>query len=399
MKFNVDLFENLQKFNFQLHSKVNSKNVFKANLTCYFSQFGSLLYWNIELLENTTLDLCSTPNWFKNKNHNFEQRNIFLQLLNYKQIPRKTRSSKENIVLNSNELKILNKWFKEEYFGSIKNIGALLKGNNPAGSYHQPFSSEIKTNIKKIENNLIMFIDILNTSLTKEIKKMVNTKQLNLDNYLSEKPMEFEEFINSLDDNSAIKATFEFVESEKVLSLKNTIERKKFNELKKLIKSKIDNFSQIEEYVANECTKARSKLKKIVQIFQWEKFMKTENAHIYPVYLIKRETLDFLKNEYLKNQSDFFREKLNFLIKKLNLNNKLSEIYDINNFLNLPPNLHKLYDTKKFFWDYKKGELTFINNQISNSDKTLLLQHAKVIDNLNDKMQKYLKKYQDFLKF
>ncbi|WP_420330415.1 MAG4270 family putative restriction endonuclease [Mycoplasmopsis felis] len=74
----------------------------------------------------------------------------------------------------------------------------------------------------------------------------------------------------------------------------------------------------------------------------------TERAHIYPVSRIKEEVISKIINE-------------NKDLDSLEIQKKLDEISDINNYINLPSELHTLFDSNLFTYNEYSGMLQIYN--------------------------------------
>ena len=128
--------------------------------------------------------------------------------------------------------------------------------------------------------------------------------------------------------------------------------------------SKTQDWKQIVESIKSEVKKIKMKYLKLEKTIDEErkrfvqsiKAEKKSNSHFYNIYFdIKNKENDF-ENAHIKPV---------YLIKKEYLNtgdeNKISEISDVNNFLPLPPTVHSEYDKHYFYWN-QNGELIEINS-------------------------------------
>lgn len=132
------------------------------------------------------MDIYTTQSWIRKHNSNFlVRKELFEYIFDDKiiQEPRPNLSANKLILLNDMEIKKLNEWFSLNYKSTLKNIIAIIKGNNPGGSFTSPNNAEIViTNVDSFyKGNLIMFIDkIINLSTKNAYKNFLNS---NLNNF------------------------------------------------------------------------------------------------------------------------------------------------------------------------------------------------------------------------
>lgn len=96
---------------------------------------GHILSWKINFLE-VWMDIYTTQSWIRKQNSNFlVRKELFEYIFDGKiiQEPRPNLSANKLILLNDIEIKKLNEWFSLNYKSTLKNIIAIIKGNNPGG--------------------------------------------------------------------------------------------------------------------------------------------------------------------------------------------------------------------------------------------------------------------------
>ncbi|WP_322961805.1 HNH endonuclease [Mycoplasmopsis cynos] len=382
--------DKLTKFSFKIFSKENSKQKVNADLECYFDQDGILVKYKIKLLQNTMFDLYATPSWFDKNNKNFKIRESLIKLLFWDgkktQEKRPSFSSKLLHTFTDDELIKVNYYLNNNYDGTLKNIVAILKGNNPSGSYQNPNSSELKSNCSYFKNNLIMLLDLLKIPNDRiDDEQLQNAVEANI-----------EDFYNFLANSSFWKIIYEFVyelESWKP-SQNSASEQKKLQKLKKKVEQHKIKYIELINEAENDVEKLRkvvSKFRNEIKYFSINTKTQTEIAHIYPVSKIKQEIREEIIN-LIKSNNIINFNKLKNTTKYKNI---INQIIDVNNLFILEPTIHTEFDNKKFYWDPDSGSVIYLNKNSMEDEIINKLQNYKIDITSEFEMRKYLKKYKE----
>ncbi|MEA4333653.1 MAG4270 family putative restriction endonuclease [Mycoplasma sp. 1232] len=405
MNFESSEFVNLKKqikiySILNVFSKENSKNHFNAKIYCFFDSNGLLIYWYIKFLAGTSLDLKTTTRWFKDKTTTFKCREKLFSLIgsSLKQEPRENKNDKNILFLNNQELAALNYYVNFDYKGTFNNLIGVLKGNNPTGSYEKPNSSEVKSSYENLKNNPLMYLDIIKDNWYYNSFKNFIANEDDFNNLLSSLKKENEnDFINYFKNSGnnsflPIQDLIHTIEYEnKTKGLNDDETREEFRNKIQRVKKSLETLFKIQNEIENQISRTRSKVQKIptesIQSFNLEENTIIERAHIYPVYKIRERIRNEIEKWFSKNIIDL-RDKFK--------RDALMMISDVNNLLNLSPDIHKIYDKQNLiYWD-TSGKLCFIRkDKISNDSQEKLSKSFNQIRNLTPEMKKYLQMYFD----
>lgn len=386
--------------------KKESKNkwFFKGNIYVFIG-IDNLVYNWIVKFDEISLDCFYTPIWKENKNHNYLIREKLFKRLNIEQLPRP--SIKDNMIkhLNKEEVNIVNNFINENYDSTLKNLTALIKGNNPTGSLLKPEASEIIAfNNEKRIYNLIMFLDRI--SLIKKRKGLMTLKDIF--------NIEQEDFINALY-NAENKNIILKVEDCINLYTKDTDVYFK-NYFVKLNNSdyyegkRITNSQSIKraKEIINKFAKKISLTYKIDQICKeeegkyhkhkidfnatfnncWDKM--EEAAHIYNRKDIKKEMVkEAIKYDVFSDDKNSDKH-LKIILNNIKIIGK--QISDPNNLLNLDKTMHGYFDDNYFTYD-ENGKLISLKDNIKFENFLNKFDYYKQIplQKLNENRKKYIK--------
>ncbi|WXA51908.1 HNH endonuclease [Mycoplasmopsis cynos] len=338
----------LKKFEFNIETSNWNKNTnsskFRGKIIIIFHKETLILYAYRIIIDECYIDLKTTKSWFESNNNNFKRREELFRKLNLKQEIRNHLNENKLVHIKPNEyekLNIINDYLLNEYKSTIKNIKSLLSGNNPTGELknHQNAPIIISESVDILEQNFSIFFE--NYSFFKENKYdfSIYFEPSNFNN------LETLNYINLLKEtqNTRIK---NLIKNITLLLIKKT------NDMgKSIIKEfhKLLNLPKINKLIQERRHKYYKNIK-LDKHFVFEPINKktTERAHIYPVSRIKEEVISKLINE-------------NKDLDSLEIQKKLDEISDINNYINLPSELHTLFDSNLFTYNEHSGMLQIYN--------------------------------------
>ncbi|WP_406615713.1 MAG4270 family putative restriction endonuclease [Mycoplasmopsis hyopharyngis] len=368
----------------------------KGTLHFFVNQLnGSILKWYVTFSE-VNLDLLTTESWFGLENSNFRARESLFKAVFGNDTCQKART-KENRneikELENDELIKLNKWFRQNYKSTFKNIIAILSGNNPTGSFSSPKNAQVQiTNEKNISTNeagnFIMFFD--------QIKDLTYSYIDQINEDVQEAKETYIEFIKSSCDENK-EPIFAFLKNMFVLLTKE--EQKTREELKSL-QNKIKNvigklILEKQKVFAKINTYRNSASKRKVQVFT------IDNSNIKP------------ENAHIKNVSDIKNEIWNKILQLVKINDKKIGLSNLNtdkflekakqeidcddNLLNLTPNVHQMFDKNVFTYDSENGKIIWSQNAKSTEieknfekipDQFLTKERKKFLKQRNNLLQK-----------
>ncbi|WP_427867463.1 MAG4270 family putative restriction endonuclease [Mycoplasmopsis arginini] len=413
----LNIWERCKKYSFDFISKNyynnNSKSSkFKGKIDLLFSEDENfILYWEIKFTE-LAIDLYTTKSWFKEKNKNFRYRENLLEYINkmcnknYSQEERPKKISNKTIFLGSDELRFVNQWFNsKEYQSTLKNIIAIIKGNNPCGSAKNPNNSEMiwdiseeKTRFSKYKNNLIMLLDDIfyfdrrYSEIDKDDLKQFREFEISQDlhNWL-------DKILNENNQGSIkeeIRNYIKFINSE-IENKKNTIEN-----FSKRIKQEINETKVLFNEAKKQIKAERSRVSTItVNVFGDSDA--SENAHIYQIkdinYDIEKELEkmlnNFKKNSISKHSNNnifkCYKDKISLEFDRIMKKFKLY-VTDKDNLLNLTATVHRLYDKDYFYYD-ESGKIILLK-KIKENDRILIELYKQIPKNcLSKKRKEYIR--------
>lgn len=279
---------------------------------------------------------------------------------------------------NSDEINIINNFFKDEYNNTFQNIEYLISGNNPSGR------GSIVTTIDDKKVKLSFFFQFRNNIDYEDSNSWRN--RLDFRGLWQYNTIPFENwisnyYINFTENRKTIKQTIFDINSLPFDSFKELINSRneQINELQKQ--------QELEEKINRKRNLIRSKLfsstENIVAFCQsrWRNRHNTNSsssldvAHIWPVSQIRRQCIHENYNWDILNQVD-----------------------DEYNVLLLPPTQHKDFDRYKFYWEDSDGRIRFIDSQYPNNNHEIFY-YQQIDLQSNPQIRPYLKKYKDYLRF
>ncbi|AWX42583.1 Uncharacterised protein [Metamycoplasma cloacale] len=313
-------------------------------------------------------DTYHTASHFQNKNapKYFEMRQNFC---NENNIEFKARSSNKNNNLIEFTNELLSKFNLEtnNYLkkSTLKSLISLIKGNNPCGSITKPQNSEIIiVNKDDIYFNIPILIDCI-------WYKTSETRKIDYSN------KEFNNFFQDIMAITELKNFFLSLESKIDDSLTKEEQRKSAK--RNLLRSKqlISLQTVITKYRSFFSTNIEKQLKrKSLMAFDNDNF---EKCHIYDVQLIKKDILNKWNNKQISEPMEI----------ETHFKEDLFKIQDFYNFINLSPNLHALFDSRKICFSPETGEL-IENNQYSSLLNEEKIKFNKINEDFLHKCRKYL---------
>lgn len=387
---------NVETYSYKFSTKNWEKNSGKCEGILYFSGnslTGEIYDWYVQF-SKIKLDLYTTESWFKTINSNYKLRedlirHIFNNTKN--QIIRPNKKSNLILELDENQLRLANLWFKNKYKSTLKNVIAIISGNNPTGSFSKPNNAQMYISeenfVEKWRENFIMFFDKIvkfslidkkniNDFLKVDLKKLekvhptylelLNSKYINLIKFLEIFCLEMEEF-NSL---TSKQDTIDFLANDVKESFDKLINIKK-----QLIKS-IENF--------------RKNLPISIKVFNVDKDY--ERAHI--------KNVSDIKNESISSLIQLFSSMKNINIQNIDKTNEYKNIIETskqqiissNNLLDLSRDVHSFFDKNYFTYSEINGEIIWnpeIHQKINNKIDEKYLQIPN--NEMTNERKKFLK--------
>ena len=318
---------------------------YKGYLVFISNKHGVIYDWKINFKE-IHIDIFTTKSWFFKKSSKFEIRKKLFNELGLKQLQRPLKNSNKIIKLNDFQVKITNEFFnnRNKYNSTIKNILAILKGNNPGGEAKKPSSAELIIDWDLNTKNFIILIDDL---IMKE-KLKFNVA------ILGSEVITFKKFIKL---NKTLENAFDFMQQEK--------DEKNFKEylsnIKDYYKKYNDNVKKVERIIKSERSKYSTNIDKTINNFpfQFKDKSQFQKCHIYEIHQIKEQMIYNL-HEYkpIKN------------LKKM--------ISDPQNFLPLTEEVHRKFDSNYFtykldgtIWPVNELGFEFIKNELDKKYKKI----------------------------
>ncbi len=387
---------NVETYSYKFSTKNWEKNSGKCEGILYFSGnslTGEIYDWYVQF-SKIKLDLYTTESWFKTINSNYKLRedlirHIFNNTKN--QIIRPNKKSNLILELDKNQLRLANLWFKNKYKSTLKNVIAIISGNNPTGSFSKPNNAQMYISeanfVEKWRENFIMFFDKIvkfslidkkniNDFLKVDLKKLekvhpaylelLNSKHTNLIKFLEIFCLGMEEF-NSL---TSKQDTIDFLANDVKESFDKLINIKK-----QLIKS-IENF--------------RKNLPISIKVFNVDKDY--ERAHI--------KNVSDIKNESISSLIQLFSSMKNINIQNIDKTNEYKNIIETskqqiissNNLLDLSRDVHGFFDKNYFTYSEINGEIIWnpeIHQKINNKIDEKYLQIPN--NEMTNERKKFLK--------
>lgn len=339
------------------------------------NETGQIINW-IPIFDRIKLDIYTTPSWFKKNNSNFKYRKSLFSTIFGKDIEQEKRpsiNSNKIIELNESQIIIANNWFREKYSSTLKNIIAIISGNNPTGSFTKPESAQMYINSEEIENkyqnNFIMFFDKICKITKIKVQFLYNSKTPRTD-YIDLLKAKDELLVSLLD-----KLCSKHLDYKKEYVKTNL----------QLIEKKFNKILWIKNSLENLINNSRNKASKLhVKCFNTNS-TKTENAHIKNVYQIKNEITNKINKLICIN----INNNLNIMnenIEKL-LQSAYEQIASENNLLRMPEEIHGLFDCNYFTFSEENGHIIWneekcndLDNPLSNEDRDRILKKYSLIE-------------------
>lgn len=319
--------------------KTNSAK-FKGNLHIVCNKDGIVYDWKI-CLKEVFVDLNTTRSWFASKTKNFQRRENLFKELELKQEERKSSESHNLVKLNSKQLKKLNDFLNDrnKYDSTIKNIVALLKGNNPSGEAKNPQSAELIIDDDSAFQNFVILLDDLMMKVKTDFSSVA----------LGAEKISYETFAGL---NDELHGAFKYMQNKKNLN------------------SWVTYLDGIKKYYAkynkkiilanNKANRARSQFSKNIDL----------NIHKFPFMLRSSnqfEKCHIVEFRHLRDQIIELSGKENNDIDKY-----LNKIKDFENFLPLPNEIHRKFDANYFtytldghIWPLKYEGKKFIDEYVT----------------------------------
>ncbi|MDD7884241.1 MAG4270 family putative restriction endonuclease [Metamycoplasma hyosynoviae] len=352
----------------------------KGKITIYYNE--GVIYKKEIWFDSLIVDLKTTASWKNSNNSNWRKRcDFFNDVLSKEPQIRKNINENDYKELDKNQLERANKWFKNRYSGTLKNVISLIKGNNPAGSFKNPKVAEIimetdDENLKEYKYNMLMFLDLITIKQDNEF----NTNNFEIES------TEINEFIQSIlkikQLKEMLKITSHIDKNIEEYKKRVTYYDKRINKVKTYIKEVIYKINEVEKIIDSY----RRNIKNEIVVFELGENVDSDRCHIYPVAGIKDE---IIKRLYEYNKSYEEDEK----IAKL-----LNEIKDENNLLNMSSEVHKCFDKNRFTYN-KNGECKILKeNKINGELKIRINQYYSIIpkEKLKRKMSEYIVKRNNY---
>lgn len=319
----------------------------------------------------------SSHEYLKKNNKNLRFRKKLLELLS---VPHSFGGKNNRCIKhftlqeNSDEINIINSFFKNEYNSTFQNIEYLICGNNPSGR------GSIVTTIddKKVELSFFFqFRNIVDYEDSSSWRDRLNYRSSWQYNTISFEEWISNYYINFSENRKTIKQTIFDINNLSCDSFKELINSRneQINELQKQ--------QELEEKINSKRNLIRSKLfsstENIVAFCEsrWgnrhNANSSLEVAHIWPVSQIRKQCIN---------------ERYNWDI--------LDQINDEYNILLLPPTEHSDFDHYKFYWEDSDGEIRFIDSQYP-SNNYEIINYQRINLQSNPQIRVYLRKYKDYL--
>lgn len=276
---------------------------------------------------------------------------------------------------NSDKIKIINDFFKDEYNSTFQNIEYLISGNNPSGR------GSIVTTIddKKVKlsfffqfRDIVDYKDSSSWEKRRTFRRWWQYETIPFENWISTYHIKF-----SQNSKTIIK---------QIIFEINNLPFNSFKELKNSSNEKIKELEK-QRQLGKEINRKRNSIRKQFSgteskvAFCESRWRNRDNAnrslevaHIWPVSQIKEQCIN---------------EKYNFKI--------LDQINDKYNILLLPPTQHRDFDGHKFYWEDSDGRISFIDSQYPNNNHEIIY-YQQIDLQSNPQIRPYLKKYKDYLK-
>lgn len=388
--------KNIIRFSYDFSTVNWENNSGKCKGTIYFDVFsdsGEILDRYIEF-KSIKMDIFTTSSWFDRNNSNLRYReSLFKKLWDNKIIQerRPSRRSHKIIELNNNEIELANKWFNSEYKSTLKNIIAIISGNNPTGSFTDPNAAQMYISNDNLEEkyrkNFIMFFDKIWEISIKDYDKFIkNNIDIMKISYIDFLKLKNDTLINLLD------TLCEYNPKNKNCIVEIYIKNIEKN-LNKLIFLRNDLRKKIEEY--------RRKLPNL-DYFEVSS-TKSQKAHIKNVSIIKNE--NFIKlNEvcnlhFIKHtlENDEFTKK----IEEIHIFAK-NEITTKDNLLKMSSHIHELFDDNYFTYSSENGNIIWNKNKLNkltNADKEIILKEYSKINDLENRKKFLISRNMDLKNF
>ncbi|QNM93921.1 hypothetical protein H9M94_01460 [Mycoplasma sp. Pen4] len=382
---------NIYKIPFTTKNYQSNSNSAKLKFDLYIAMASDKSYIRDIYFDFSEIhvDLMQTASHFKGK-HKFliQRQELFEKEMNLKIEKRPERSAHKIHNLNEEQIRLVENYVNVSYFQdgyTFKGLISLFKGNNPGGSMSKPSSSEIIIDKAKNNGSTCFNLPLLIDSI---YLRTVNGNSSLSDFLIQNNYNKDEKAFYSLNDfiknikNRDGKIYKLFLELERS---SNKNDEHKSNLLKE-IRNLRDNYKE-ETYIINRINAYTQKMRnqfrknikqKRIEIFKIPKYSNEEKAHIYAVEWIKDEAMKSWKiNKEILTQKEI-DDQVSIILK---------QISDVNNYLNLEPNCHTIFDKKLFTYN-KNGELVVLKQEVNIPE--YYWQIPK--DKLNSEMVEYIQK-------
>ena len=316
--------------------KTSRSAKFKGKLEWVSNKHGVIYDWKIKL-DYIELDLYTTLAWFTNNCNPFNIRKKLFKELEMKQCPRPSKTSNKLVILNKNQIKIVNDFFnnRQKYTSTIKNIVAILKGNNPGGEVKNPSSAEmIIDSIKNLKyKNFVILIDDLVMKKRDVYNENYDPYDVYEEYYQFSDPISFEEFCQL---NPHLEIVFNWFQT--------SMTQEKYKRYLQGIKEFYKKYNSAIDIITKKCNLARSKysnnVDKLLEIIE------NYNGHL--PFGIPRDKLQKCHIEDVHHLKDLaiyaYRENKSY-------KEYIERIADPNNFIPLPEDIHRKFDKNYFTYD------------------------------------------------
>jgi hypothetical protein len=383
---------------------------YKANLHVIYDDNG-IIHNRIMEFKECYIDLFTTKSWFEGENNNFNKRQTLFQMLGhekFKQYPRPNNSSNLLKKLDESELIKLNDFFNRDYNSTIKNITAIIKGNNPGGEWKRPGSAEIvcfneksgdwDLSIVKLIDDLVIdgFMMYRKNMLSYETGESYSVSHFNITSHkvnVWKRLYSEQKFSDLVSKNEFIRQMIEVMQTpgtEKWVEFHDKPINK--SEYEKILKDYRRDYSEIFENVNRAISRARSdyvsEIEKIYSKGQrklpfnidWKHLEESmvERCHIVNVSWVKSRLIKIMKELSLKDCKGASCDKL------------LYKVRDPDNFIPLSGDVHGAFDDN-YFWYTDDGEC-HTREDLSTELKNRIAKYSPIDkDFLTDKRKEYIR--------
>lgn len=238
---------------------------FAFDLNLFLDNDSKMIVFWYPMFKTASIDLCSTPSWFEKNTTLFKRRNELFNYLNgelqksnihktFIQQKRELKRSKNVILLEETEIKIINEWFfKQSGKFTFNSISGIFSGYNPAGKIKIPKSAEMMIDSKD-DNLLNYFIsNIIDAISVRNYFNWYKKWKSDLNDLYIEKTTLFEFIIQKVDEKDKKAHIYK--------SLLNSFKEADYENRAEKIKVCVQDFYK-NIFLVNERTKLQQKLDK-----------------------------------------------------------------------------------------------------------------------------------------